>query len=174
MDSDHVPPVRDRYKVADVRRASCLSWRMLLEVCVCREGWQQCWTPMGESALPMWCVRLWYAFKQAATTKEPIQSYIPCFFSPLNPRGTWLPNTAKSNESQEALLPPIPQERKTPPQYSLAKAKQSSLILLVWMTRFLCWDETGIHVGENRTLATQQFGNSQISRYFFTLPFSCQ
>lgn len=71
-------------------------------LCVCRGIWQECWsTPIGDSALPSWSGRLWHAFKRAAPTKRAIQPNFPCFFSPLNPRGTWLLNPAKSNESQE-------------------------------------------------------------------------
>ena len=47
----------------------------------------------------------------------------------LNPTWTWLPNPANSNESQEtASVIPLPQERKTPPQYSLAESERNSLI----------------------------------------------
>lgn len=71
-------------------------------LCVCRGIWQKRWsTPIGDSALPSWSGRLWHAFKRAVPTKRPIQSNFPCFSSPLNPRGTWLLNPAKSNESQE-------------------------------------------------------------------------
>ena len=70
--------------------------------CVCGDIWQVCWsTPISDSALPSCSVRLWHAFKRAVPTKRPIECNFPCVSSLLNPRGTWLLNPIKSNESQE-------------------------------------------------------------------------
>lgn len=78
-----------------------------VHVFVCGESWQRRrWTPMGDSALPSWSLRLWHAFKRAAPTKRPIQSELPCFSSPLNPRGTWLLNSNKSQETASVIPPP--------------------------------------------------------------------
>lgn len=143
------------------------------------ETWQECSsTPIGDSALPSWSVRLWHAFKRAVSTKGPIQSDLPCVSSPWNPRGTWLLNLAKSNESQEttSVTPSsITQGRKTPLQCSLAAYDFSSLISpqFGWQLQTLTvWDfyseesfqGTVIDIQLNSILATQQFGKNQMSK----------